>query len=374
MSVVSSRSSVQQDSPSDVTTSQDVLQRLAAVCTQSGLEKLARDLVDLSSFIGSDMEAFELRFSEPLRHIGENEQTRIHAAARHLLRVDGKRLRPLSVIVASKVGRGFDNRVADLAIAVELVHIATLLHDDVVDVGDQRRGEPSARAIYGNAASIFAGDWVLIEALRRVQQASIPHVLDELLTTISQMIYAESVQLETRGRLDVTPNQWLQIVEGKTAALFSWAMAAGARAGGLGEEGVEALRAFGGHLGVAFQAVDDVLDLTGDASVTGKHLFADLREGKMTYPLLLAVDGDPSVTEVLREIVEQGQDLAREQLDPARLQHVLAALDKTRAVPRCMELARERLEEAYAALAVLPDGEAKDSLKTLANMAVSRKV
>lgn len=374
MSVVSSTSSLQQESARAGVETPDVLQRLAAVCTDSGLEQLAQDLFDLSSFVGADMEAFEARFSAQLREVGDKEDTQIHAAARHLLRVDGKRLRPLSVILSAKAGSGYDKRVGDLAIAVELVHIATLLHDDVVDVGEQRRGAPTARAIYGNAASIFAGDWVLIEALRRVQRVREPRTLDELLTTISEMIHAEAIQLETRGKLDVTPAQWLEIVEGKTAALFAWAMAAGARAGGLGEVCVEALRAFGRHLGVAFQAVDDVLDLTGDASVTGKHLFADLREGKMTYPLLLAVEGDASVAPVLREIVAHDPETSPDKLAPERLQTVLAALERTDAVSRCMDLARGRIRDAAQALSVLPDGQAKDSLKTLANMAVSRKV
>ncbi len=378
MSVVSPTTPVQQDSAQKAADAPDVLQRLAAVCTKSGLEALADDLFDLSTFVGSDMEAFEQSFEKLQVPANPKEHTQIHAAARHLLRVDGKRLRPLSVILAARIQGTFDARVADLSVAVELVHIATLLHDDVVDLGDQRRGEPAARAIYGNAASIFAGDWVLIEALRRVQRACVPHTLDELLTTISEMIYAEAVQLETRGRLDVTPAQWLQIVEGKTAALFAWAMAAGARAGGLDDVGAEALRSFGRHLGVAFQAVDDVLDLTGDESVTGKHLFADLREGKMTYPLLLAVEGEPSVVPVLREIVRYGQQAVSEplspELSPQHLQRVLEAIDKTNAVARCMDLARGRMNSACEALAVLPDGEAKESLKTLANMAVSRKV
>src|SRR5690606_12010576 len=112
---------------------------------------------------------------------------------------------------------------------------------------------------------------------------------------------------ENRGRLDVTPEAWLDIVEGKTASLFQWAMGAGARAGGLGPEVAEALEGYGRHLGIAFQAVDDVLDLTGDHRATGKALFADLREGKMTYPLIVALDRDPDLRPVVAQIIEMGE-------------------------------------------------------------------
>src|SRR5213076_2069185 len=151
----------------------------------------------------------------------------------HLLDLDGKRLRPLCVALGARAGAGFTGPARELAVAVELVHTATLLHDDVVDLGEKRRGADTARAVYGNAASIFAGDWLLIEALRRVRHAGVRGLLDRLLDVIEEMIIAESVQLEGRRRADLGRAAWMRVAEGKTASLFRWAMLAGGRAGGL---------------------------------------------------------------------------------------------------------------------------------------------
>src|SRR5262249_20100903 len=155
-------------------------------------------------------------------------------------------------------------RARAYAVAVELVHNATLLHDDVVDLGDKRRGADTARVVYGNAASIFAGDFLLIEALRRIQAAGLPAVLDKGLDVIRQMVIAETLQLESRGRVRSSIDDYFRIVEGKTASLFQWAMFAGARAGGVSPEIEGALETYGLKLGVAFQLVDDVLDVAGD--------------------------------------------------------------------------------------------------------------
>src|SRR5262249_7286012 len=160
-----------------------------------------------------------------------------------------------------------------------------------VDVAELRRGKPAAAVVYGNAASIFAGDWLLVAALRRIAAAGVDGLLDKMLTVIDEMIVAESVQLERRGRADRDLRDgYFKIVAGKTAALCRWAMVAGARAGGLGRAQEKALEAFGLHLGVAFQAIDDELDFADSASATGKDPLADLREGKITYPMVVAIE------------------------------------------------------------------------------------
>src|SRR5262249_22155884 len=148
---------------------------------------------------------------------------------------------PLCVALAARAGNGFGAAARQLAVAVELVHTATLLHDDVVDVGDTRRGAPAARVVYGNAASIFAGDWLLVEALRRVRAAAVPDALDRLLDIIEEMIMAESTQLDRRGVMVADRAAYFRVVEGKTASLFRWALWAGGRAGGLDERACRAL-------------------------------------------------------------------------------------------------------------------------------------
>src|SRR5262245_58210340 len=269
--------------------SEAVLDRLAQVSTARGAPSLGDRLATLDRWVRADLIAFEAELSAIPRG------TRVvHAAAHHLLDLRGKHLRPLCVALASRFGDGFTDQARALAVAVELVHSATLLHDDVVDVAEHRRGQPAACVVYGNAASIFAGDWLLVAALRRISAAGVDGLLDRMLAVIDEMIIAESVQLERRGRIAGDRDEYFRIVEGKTAALFRWAMLAGARCAGLAPEQEAALERYGLHLGVAFQAVDDELDFAS-AETTGKGPFADLREGKITFPLIVALEREPSL-------------------------------------------------------------------------------
>jgi len=343
----------------------DVLGSLKKVCEAHGLGEMSRQLVSLGELVRWDMVNVERALSElPLRSdvVGDS--------AGHLVALGGKRLRPVCVALASRLGTGFGPAAHELAVAVELVHCATLLHDDVVDVGDTRRGAPAARAVYGNAASIFAGDWLLVEALRRVVGAGVDGTLGLLLDIIDEMIRGEAVQLESRGRLDLPAATYFEIVEAKTAALFRWAMVAGGRAGGLAEQELLALERFGRQLGVAFQLVDDLLDYEGDGKVTGKAPFADLREGKMTYPLILALERDPSLRPLLEQIVALGADGVIEPTAGARL---VEALTRTGAAEDSRRLAHERALEAVACLENLAESPAKDALVTVARATVHRE-
>ena len=339
----------------------DLLARLEGICADRGLEGLADRLGEMVAFIGQDLEAFE----NELTRLPRDAQL-VNRSGHHLLDLGGKRLRPICVTLASRMGSGFDHRVLDLAIAVELVHSATLLHDDVVDLSDHRRGAPTARAVYGNAASIFAGDWLLIEALRRVNRCRLPGCLEELFETIEEMIRAESLQLETRGRISTDRETYFQVVEGKTASVFRWAMSAGSRAGGLKESERRALVDYGRHLGIAFQATDDLLDLTGETDLTGKDLFADLREGKMTFPLIVALERDVELRPVIEEILEG------ETVSDAASVRVVESLRQTQAVEECRKLARGHSSRALASLAVLPDNRARRALATVAESIVDR--
>ncbi len=360
----------------------DLLARLEGICADRGLEKMADRLSDLVAFIGHDLEDFEGELARLPR-----DQRLVSRGASHLLALGGKRLRPMCVTLAARMGAGRDQgtgsgeEVRDLAVAVELVHSATLLHDDVVDMSDFRRGAPATRAVYGNAASIFAGDWLLIEALRRVHRCRLAGVLEELFSIIEEMILAESLQLENRGRISTDRDLYFRVVEGKTASVFRWAMSAGGRVAGLTEAERLKLVEYGRHLGIAFQATDDLLDLTGDASRTGKDLFADLREGKMTYPLIVALERDPALRPVIEDIVapEGGKRNSvapeggeRSEVSDPAVQRVLSSLRRTRAVEDCLELARRHSGHALAALAALPESRARRALATVAATVVDR--
>jgi octaprenyl-diphosphate synthase len=335
----------------------DVFAHLEGVCAGRGLDRLAGKLLELRTWLADDLAEVE----RALAAAGAGDSL-AHDSVRHLLRQDGKRLRPICVALAARCGQGFTPAARTYAVAVELVHNATLLHDDVVDLGDLRRGSPAARVVYGNAASIFGGDWLLIDALGRIQSTGQPEVLARVLDVVKEMVVAESLQLARRGKVRGSTADYFRIVDGKTASLFRWAMFAGARAGGVDPEVAAALEDYGHKLGVAFQLVDDLLDFAGDPAATGKALLTDLREGKMTYPLLLAVERDPALVPVLERVCA-AEDSA---VDPETASAIARAMATSGVTEDCLALAARLCRDAIKSLAVLPQGRARASLESVA--------
>jgi octaprenyl-diphosphate synthase len=338
--------------------SRAVLDRLAHVSTARGAPSLGERLASLDRWVRADLAAFE----DELAKIPRGARA-VHQAAHHLLDLRGKHLRPLCVALTSKFGDGFTEAARGLAVAVELVHSATLLHDDVVDVAEHRRGKPAACVVYGNAASIFAGDWLLVAALRRIAAAGVDGALDKMLAVIDEMIVAESIQLERRGVVTGARDDYFAIVEGKTAALFRWAMVAGARVAKLPAAAEAALERFGLHLGVAFQAVDDELDF---AEGTGKDPLADLREGKITYPLVVALEREPALHGRLAALLAEDEPRAGE------LAAIAATVKATGALAATRQLAEDHVERALAVLEELPAGPPRDALVTVALASLER--
>lgn len=342
-----------------------LIDQLGRVCVDRGLPDLATRLVELRRWLEADLREFESELA-----VIPRGARMVQHAAHHLLDLSGKHLRPMCVALAAKVHGCFDQRARHLAVAVELVHTATLLHDDVIDVGDMRRGAPAARSIYGNAASVFAGDWLLVQALKRVREAGIDELLDRLLAVIDEMIVAESLQLERRGQVVADTDAYFRVVEGKTASVFRWALYAGARAGGAPADVCESLARFGQDLGVAFQVIDDLLDFGGDESATGKSLFIDLGEGKMTYPLAVAIDREPHVAEMVRDYLLANTE---QRTTSVALRAILAALERTGALHECRRFVDDRIARAIEHLDILADGPAKTALITVAHATLHRE-
>jgi octaprenyl-diphosphate synthase len=345
---------------SHVALSAAVLDRLADVSAARATPSLGERLASLDRWVRDDLVEFEAE----LAAIPRGARV-VHAAAHHLLELGGKHLRPLCVALASRFGDGFTPRARGLAVAVELVHSATLLHDDVVDLAERRRGAPAACVVYGNAASIFAGDWLLVAALRRIAAVGVDGLLEKMLSIIEEMIVAESVQLERRGKLVGARDDYFAIVEGKTAALFRWAMIAGARVAGLPAAAETALERFGLHLGVAFQAIDDELDYGGAG--TGKDTLADLREGKITYPLVIALERDPGLAGQLDAMLATDAAPSGDQLAA-----IAARVRATGALTATRALAEEHVQRALAVLDELPAGPAREALVTVALASLER--
>ena len=371
----------------------EALIRLRDLCVDGGLEGLASTMEELVGFVSHDLSNVEA----DLAGLSTGD-TLVGEAGANLVHLGGKRLRPLCVILASRVGGGLAPEVRDIAVAAELVHNATLLHDDVVDNADRRRGRPTARVELGNAASIFAGDFLLVDALQRVHRAGVPGVMEGLLGTIAAMIRAESLQLENRGRLDTSKDLYYEVARGKSAALFRWALGAGALTGGAPSSVCAALEVYGESVGVAFQLIDDLLDLVGHHSNTGKTLFSDLSEGKVTYPLIVALEREPELIDTLRAIAAEPESLwaggaaghgggngdgstngdgptngAGPGGGDPRQERVLAAMARHGVEEICRSLASTWVDEGIAALAGVPDGEARRALVAVAHASVLRE-
>ena len=334
-----------------------IIDSLAAIARSRGPTGREARILELCDSVEVDLNAIEtdLVGLKPL-------ETPMHDSAQHLLRNGGKRLRPLCVALAARIGSGVTGPARDLAVAAELVHNAALLHDDVVDVGDQRRGAPAARVIYGNAASVYAGDWLLVEAMMRIRRAGFPDLLDRALTVLAEMLEAEALQLERRGRIDASLEDYLHVIDGKTASLFRWALLAGGRAGGLSEAECDALQRFGDKLGIAFQVIDDVLDVDGTAAELGKELFADLREGKLTYPLMVALSRRDDLRAELAGRLADGEAA----LDDATARHAVEVMRESGGIEEARAFATRLIDEASAALGELPTTPATDLLAAVA--------
>lgn len=320
-------------------------------------DRAVRRLADAHALFGADMKWVEAE----LRTATADGNAPATQSAQHLLHAGGKRVRPLAVLLSAACF-GEAPAARELAVVAELVHLATLLHDDVVDDGQERRGQTTSRRVWGNAVSVLAGDLLLTHALERTASA-MPSLLGELITTLRRLVDGEIVQLRGRTQIDVAESTYFQIVNDKTASLFAWATRAGARAANAPASAVAALGSFGAHLGIAFQLVDDALDYAGDRETTGKALFVDLHEGKVTLPLLRAVAKRPAL---LREL-----ESARAGDDAASLRLVGAVLESG----ACAEVRTRALEETNRALAALdsvPSCVARDLLACVATDLAAR--
>jgi octaprenyl-diphosphate synthase len=281
-------------------------------------------------------------------------------AARHLIERGGKRLRPLSLLLSSACFGRIPPAARELAVVAELVHSATLLHDDVIDDGTERRGAQASRMLWGNGVSVLGGDLLLVNALERTSRHA-PAMMADLVDTLRRLVEGEIIQLRGRVELDVSEATYERILRDKTASLFAWSTRTGARLGGADEAAAAAMASFGEELGYAFQLVDDVLDYTGEGS--GKTLFADLRQGKLTLPLVLTAAQDSALMAPLRRI------FAGDQEPVAQVSRVVA---ESGACDEVRRRAREHTARAVESLEAVANSPARSLLASVASELAAR--
>jgi octaprenyl-diphosphate synthase len=289
----------------------------------------------------------------------------INQIAEHIIAGGGKRLRPmLHVLAAGAAGYAGDKHVK-LAAIVEFIHTSTLLHDDVVDDSDLRRGRKTANALWGNAASVLVGDFLYSRSFQLMVELDDMRIMRILADTTNTIAEGEVLQLLNIGNADVDEAAYLAVIERKTAVLFAAATELGGLLGGLPDDQVAALRTYGMELGYAFQIADDLLDYVSDADTLGKNIGDDLAEGKPTLPLIYALQrADEEQRRSLRHAIEHGG------LDS--LDRIIASIRDSGALERTRERAEQHARAARAALDSLPASAHRDALLALADYSVAR--
>jgi len=291
----------------------------------------------------------------------------IPALAEHLIAAGGKRLRPLLTLAADRLAGGRDSHCLKLAAAVEFIHTATLLHDDVVDGSQLRRGKVAAHLIWGGASSVLVGDFLFARAFELMVETGSLRALDILAKASSVIAEGEVLQLTRAHDLNLNQDVYLEIVRAKTAELFAAAAEAGGVAAGASDRHIAALREYGLCLGLAFQLTDDALDYGGATETLGKNAGDDFREGKATLPLILAVARSGA-----REAPFWERAIGRLEQVEGDFRRARELVLGTGALESTLNLAFDYAEQAQRALQLFPDNDWRRALEDLASFAVSR--
>jgi octaprenyl-diphosphate synthase len=318
----------------------------------------------LHALVAADMAATDRLIHE---RMGSAVATLIPDLARHLIDSGGKRLRPLLTLAAARLGGYAGTGHVRLAAAVEFIHTATLLHDDVVDESSLRRGKVSANIVWGNKPSVLVGDFLFSRAFQLMVETGSVTVLDILAGASAIIAEGEVLQLRSANNLGVTEEDYLRVVSAKTAALFAAAAESGAVISAQSEVKITAMRDYGQNLGIAFQLVDDALDYSGRQALMGKSVGDDFREAKVTLPVILAfARADEAARKFWLRTIESGPQ-GEPDLDKA-----ITLVEQTGAIGETMARARRYADLARQSLAPLPAGEVRTALADIADFCVER--
>ncbi len=318
----------------------------------------------LAAVLAADMDAVNGLIRD---RMASKHAPRIPEVTRHLVDAGGKRLRPMLTLAAAHLC-GYDGPYhVHLAATVEFIHTATLLHDDVVDESAQRRGRPTANLLWDNKSSVLVGDYLFSRSFQLMTETGSIQVLRILSDASATIAEGEVLQMTAARDLATDESVYLQVVRGKTAALFSAATEVGGVIAGADEATVRALYAYGDALGIAFQIVDDLLDYQGQSSATGKNVGDDFRERKLTLPVIKAVaKADAEERDFWKRTIEKGRQ------DEGDLDHAMVLLRKHGALDATRLDAVAWADKAKAALAPLPEHELRTILIDLADYVVER--
>ena len=320
--------------------------------------------LELRNLLGNKLQKVENLIQEKLR----SEVNLIQKMSNHHLRSGGKRLRALLTLESAKLtGYKEDKRDINLAACVELIHSATLLHDDVIDESELRRGVKTTNSVWGNQSSILVGDYLLSRCFEMMVEDGDLEVLKLLSSTSSKIAQGEVLQLQHKGEADLLEETYIDIINLKTASLFSAATKTGACLSGSNEKEKKALESYGRNLGLAFQIADDALDFYAKEKLFGKEIGKDFFEGKVTLPMIIIFQkGNKEEKNFLNEIMR------REKRTEQDFSNTLSLINKYKAVEATFKKAEYFVNVSYDALAIFPDNEDKKILQNLTSFSLSR--
>jgi octaprenyl-diphosphate synthase len=321
------------------------------------------DLAQIFEPIRDDLEAVEAEF---VRHI-QSRVALIPEMGRYIQKSGGKRVRPAVLLMAARLGGYTGDRAVLYASVVEFIHTATLVHDDIIDGADQRRGRMAVHSRWGNDITVLLGDYLYIKSMAMALTHDSLEIIRLLCDVTLRMIEGELYQLTKTGDVDIPEEEHFEIIRRKTAFLFGGCAQIGGMLGAVTPEREAALREYGFNLGVAFQLVDDLLDYTADQTVLGKPIGGDLREGKVTLPvILLLARGGPEADRLIRTVVEERA------VSPEQWRDILRLLREHRATDSAYERAVEYANRAKACLGVFPPSRERDALMALPDYVLAR--
>jgi octaprenyl-diphosphate synthase len=320
----------------------------------------AREIFDL---IQHELELVERKIS--VEHVASVEA--VTAIGQYLQSAGGKRLRPALLLLSAKLAGNGGRAAVELGAVVELVHAATLVHDDVIDAAQTRRGRPSTNFKWGNHTCVLAGDWLYMQAFQIALREHNFQILELLIGLTQMMVEGELIQLERIGRIGVTEADCMELVDRKTACLFSVCARLGALAGSADTQFQEKLGEYAWNLGMAFQLVDDVLDFTAREKTLGKPVGGDLREGKVTLPLVYALECATASERHLVEVI-----LQQRSYDEVPFTRILGLLEKYRGIERVKERAQAFTDKARNIMGEFPESPYQRALLTVTELVTDR--
>ncbi len=342
------------------------MKRQEASHTEVGEPRSLDDLIarGVLSVVDDDYRLVEQQLMESI----QSEYSLAPSVIRHLVDAGGKRIRPIVLCLASGMcGYRGDDHIL-LGAVSEMIHSATLFHNDVIDEGDVRRGKPAANRIWGNEMVVLVGDFVFARAFTIMMDHGFYKISSYLSRTVEDLVQGELLQLEYAGKRFLSREEYLSIIRCKTASLFSWCTRAAGMVAGLPEEEVASIARFGHHFGIAFQIADDVLDYAGVSLDMGKGNFNDLSVGKVTLPLILASEEAPGIPERLESALLAGNgEISRDDLN-----RIARSVFETGAIEGSLAMAESHVQLSLDIAGEFPDSPWKDALTELCRFIVSR--